>query len=814
MGPDESRHKVESSGKTLNLCGKGVDKLDSDIDLEQIVALQLSKNNISELPPDLLKLNTLVLAYNKMVNLNTNLMSTLKSYINLEVLDLSHNEISYIPDIFSELISLKKLNLFGNKISELDLEDTQLISIDIGQNRFSELPKLPSTLVSLNADHNFITSIDVGFNYLSKLCLSHNKITSISPLNGFPSLFVLDIAHNKLKKIAKLHEMCPRLKQFDGSNNSFTKFPSFPRTINEIHIQKNMISQINSSLVALKVLVYLDISRNKISNIPSLPPLIQTLILYGNEIKTITNSLTPELLRVFAMNNEMEEIPMLSGNSVSEYYFASNRISAVDMKWFCKAVTRIDLSRNSLKSIPDDLFQLPSLHFLFIQHNEIQLIPPTISESSLILLNISFNPISSIEITLPASLEQFFMAGCSASKVPQSLQSIEELLEVDMSNNELTFFPLINSVRILNLSSNKLRQFPEISLSIESLDLSHNLIEEIPQNFDYLYLIDLDLSYNCIKQLPKPFMIDNFRSLKLQNNPMRGWIYPEECKNMGLLDISGTRIGLAETPTAIGQVFTSNDAMFVSHRISIMKHISWGSYSSRRGDRESKEDSIVFRPEINPNTHLFALIDGRGRSKAASHSSFRLVKAFQKHKDSLDNNSILKLIEKVETKMFSKKNSEIPPLGALVLYMNHAFLISSGEMKLMVINKDGSIDGEDIKMVQQDQVSLNRIHGPLSISNSFGSFLVFRKSLNKKLHEIQINSNHKWIIIMNVGIFEILPSSDIQQSSLTSKDSQELAYKLRNKAFSGMGMDNLSIIVIDVDEYLKKYYSYLSLMLS
>ena len=71
----------------------------------------------------------------------------------LEILDLSQNQISTLPETIAPLTKLKQLNLSHNEIKRLPgsfLKSSQLVSLDLSSNDLTQLPDTISSVLTLH----------------------------------------------------------------------------------------------------------------------------------------------------------------------------------------------------------------------------------------------------------------------------------------------------------------------------------------------------------------------------------------------------------------------------------------------------------------------------------------------------------------------------------------------------------------------------------------------------------------------------------------------------------------------------------------
>ena len=131
-------------------------------------------------------------------------------------------------------------------------------------------------------------------------------------------------------------------------------------------------------------------------------------------------------------------------------------------------IEKVDIGYNLITSIPFSKIEYPKCKVLNIQGNRLENFPAVISfVKTLEKLDLSENKIAKIE-------DDAFVA-------------LENLIELDLSYNELTYLPSslgkLTKLKKLNLSGNKIVSLPkefENLISLESLDLDGNPIERVP----------------------------------------------------------------------------------------------------------------------------------------------------------------------------------------------------------------------------------------------------------------------------------------------------------------------------------------------
>lgn len=141
---------------------------------------------------------------------------------------------------------------------------------------------------------------------------------------------------------------------------------------------------------------------------------------------------------------------------------------------------------------------------------------------------------------------------CGLTEFPTEIFDLADTLEIlDLSNNLLNELPenfsVLKNLKIAFFSENKFTQFPKVLANCPKLTMigfKSNQINHVPENAFPLNLQWLILTNNCIKQLPKS--IGN--CLKLQKVALAGNLISElpyemsNCVNIELLRISANNI--------------------------------------------------------------------------------------------------------------------------------------------------------------------------------------------------------------------------------------------------------------------------------
>ena len=237
--------------------------------LKNILRLDLSRNRLIDIPENL-DIGNL-----SMLNLNENLFSNFPRGISnqkyLFELDLGRNRLSNkkvnnIENIFENLRlpNLNKLNLSNNNLTYIP-EGIQYA------------PKLEHLNLNRNNFYDFPVEV-FKLDDLQTLDLSENQIKLIPPIKRhldkwcFEKLSKLDISGNSISQLSLDFDKLIKLKtlylcgnKFENSKDIFSKLPP---NLKRLYLRGNNFESVPQNLLLLKNLTYVDIEYNKLSCIP------------------------------------------------------------------------------------------------------------------------------------------------------------------------------------------------------------------------------------------------------------------------------------------------------------------------------------------------------------------------------------------------------------------------------------------------------------------------------------------------------------------------------------------------------------------
>ncbi len=200
----------------------------------QLQALMIMHTSIEELPPqfgELIHLKLLLLCYNRL----RRLCPEFRKLQSLERLELTKNLLEDIDPV-GFLRNLKKLSAEWNRIQKLpaELHWGKLDIIDLSENQISELPQNFYNIISLTLiilSGNKLSAISDRISQLTELdtlVLSKNQLSTIpSSLGKTKKLRCLCFTHNQVAEIPESLLEAPCLKEIVFRENPLSHRPEF-----------------------------------------------------------------------------------------------------------------------------------------------------------------------------------------------------------------------------------------------------------------------------------------------------------------------------------------------------------------------------------------------------------------------------------------------------------------------------------------------------------------------------------------------------------------------------------------------------------
>jgi Leucine-rich repeat (LRR) protein len=260
------------------------------------------------------------------------------------------------------VINASSLSVSNRSIVSLTgLEAFQNLQIlNCSYNQLSSLPTLPSSLTLLYCSQNQLTSLPSLPTSLTFLDCIQNQLTSLPALPS--SLVVLYCNFNQLNSISALSSSLTTLQCY---NNQLASLTFLPSTLTELYCYNNQLS----SLPALpSSLITLDCSRNQLTSLPTLPSTLTTLHSYNNQLISLP-ALPTSLIELNCYSNQLANLPALPSSLIS-LQCSNNQLTSLPA--LPSSLTTLYCFNNiNLNCLPD----LKNVENLQITNTSIQCLP-------------------------------------------------------------------------------------------------------------------------------------------------------------------------------------------------------------------------------------------------------------------------------------------------------------------------------------------------------------------------------------------------------------------------------------------------------
>jgi len=167
--------------------------------LKSLTVLDLSGNSISSVPREMtnLPLQELILSGNKIERIDAGFASNRAFCQSLASLDISDNQIKFVPNFMSKFKSLVSLKLGGNPIKSVlpsSLFNSGKLRV-LSLAGLKEMPHLPSSASKLYLDKLYVTR-DCMFMHPDKTRVVHNTLDHVATLEDI----ALKAVHHKVRQ--------------------------------------------------------------------------------------------------------------------------------------------------------------------------------------------------------------------------------------------------------------------------------------------------------------------------------------------------------------------------------------------------------------------------------------------------------------------------------------------------------------------------------------------------------------------------------------------------------------------------------------
>ncbi|XP_043273080.1 protein artichoke-like [Venturia canescens] len=383
---------------------------------------------------------------------------------------------------------------------------------------------LTRTCVSRIVDRQSITS-----NWLTCLSLRDCQIEEIryGSFSNMANLYYLDLSKNRIQYCDLLsfggHENLRTLivdeNGANGINNrglTINRADFFPR-LEHLYIRKNYLNRLRISIGQwFPVLTHLYLSDNlltseSLNDLTSVPISLTHIHLERNRIRRVESSLIRSLRYVFLDGNAINSIcrtncyencvDLRAANELRFLSLSKNEISRVEIDSFVDTwnLRSLNLDRNKLESFAIGTFdQLRQLEDLSLSHNLLRYVPILHHATVLTSLTLNYNYIDRIQTDAFRDLYRLKWLSLNNNRLriieEGAFRNLRSLEDLDLSNNKLDYFsPLwIDSetpLRTLDLRNNRFTTYDHLYLRnllfLNDLYIQGNPLARSPSCYDF-----------------------------------------------------------------------------------------------------------------------------------------------------------------------------------------------------------------------------------------------------------------------------------------------------------------------------------------
>lgn len=455
----------------------------------------------------------------------------LNRLVNLEYLDLAHNDIEKI-DVPLVLKNLSHLRLVYNGLTKIENLGglTNLRCLELQDNRLSKIENLEALtqLWYLRLGFNKIEQIE-GLATLSKLAyldLSFNQTGQIKNLEKLTCLTHLILDRNAIKKLENL-ETLTQLQYLELYANEISQLENLD-TLTQLcylGLDRNYISHLEP-LKALPQLKHLILSRNKLTKMEHLETLTQLveLSLFGNEIATIENlEMLTQLTELDLSNNQLTKVENLGTlTKLRVLEISYNQLTKIENMEALGQLTELDLGHNPIAKM-EGLANLTNLETLTMSYSNIAKIENIEALTKLKILTLNNSNIAKIEnLSSLTQLNDLTLNNAQISKI-ENLDTLTQLKELRLSNNQIARIENLEhltALEELDLSENNITKLEGLDTlrCLKLLHLYKNQIARLENLSGLTALEELHLEDNCISKLEGLEALGKLQRLPLSNN--------------------------------------------------------------------------------------------------------------------------------------------------------------------------------------------------------------------------------------------------------------------------------------------------------
>jgi Leucine-rich repeat (LRR) protein len=555
--------------------------------LTNLTHLSVGKNKLPFLPETLKGCK-----YLTNLDLSWNRLSTLREDLSeirpLRSLDVSHNRFAEVPQCLWSFLKLQHLDLRDNLLEELPSMMVKLSTLDtlhLGDNKLSEPPPHIVRFGGFKHIMDYLQRLDkckrteqldlgrlaltvVPTSVLSRttvkeLSFRKNNITTLRyqgadelvicdperlasidvigatvqarglSLSLLTNLVRLDVSCNKIQTLPVDLLILSRLESLNVSDNHlsvlYLEFAFMPK-LKEIERSNNEWRAPHGSIIALPTSELFDYMRVVHAAHQS-----GELKMHGRRMQVTSPAPSPRPapcrpppLRAHLARDGARRSTCRSARA----HGGGAQVITPDIT-LAENLRVLDLSRNSIEQLPNEISALHILEELHLRENRLTTLPWELGGLVLLsLLDLGQNKLSELPgvVGTLSQLQGLMLDKNGLAKLPNAIGDLPRLERLAFESNRLAQLPpsLVNltSLTLLDASNNSLNQLPHRLgnlAGLEELLLQDNELQQLPESIAFCTnLHTLDLRNNFIERLPsKIHYLTNLTHLSVRNNKVR-----------------------------------------------------------------------------------------------------------------------------------------------------------------------------------------------------------------------------------------------------------------------------------------------------